>query len=549
MNAPVPVPANAPRPGIVDPTLASPPTSIPWLGLLAVLMGTFISTLNGRLSTFGLADIRGAVGAGFDEGAWITTAQTMAQMFITLAAVWMGAAYGARRVLIGASIAFAVISLLIPYSATLPMLLTMQCLAGLASGFFIPLTLSFILLNTPPRYWAYGIAIYALNLELSLNISASLEGWYVEHHSWRWIFWQNVPLALLMSLCLHRGIANKPITTRPPADVFGLLSGGAGLALIYAALDQGNRLDWFHSGLVSGLMYAGLLLLMAFLLHEARTERPLLNLKVGFGAPMPSQFMLIAFLRLTILSTAYLIPLYLGSVRGFRDLEVGQTLLWIAAPQLILCPLAALMLRRSDPRLVASIGFIFISVACLMVGYNLTPIWGSYQFLPSALLQAAGQSFALSGVVFFGILHLRPQDALTFGAVLQTARLMGGEIGSAFVTTLTRMREQVASNLLVQHVQVGNAQVLQRIGAYGAATTRMLDPVGAMHRGQLVLSRAVRSAATTQAVMDGFIAVGLLTAVALLIVVFRSAAPEGPASAMPLFRARTADPARSTDPP
>jgi len=527
---------------LIAPTLPSPPTSIPWLGLTAVLMGTFISTLTGRLSTFGLADIRGAVGAGFDEGAWITTAQTVAQMFITLAAIWMGAAYGARRVLIGASIAFAVISLLTPYSATLPMLLTMQFLGGLASGCFIPLTLSFILLNTPPRYWAFGIAIYALNLELSLNISASLEGWYVEHHSWRWIFWQNVPLALLMSICLHRGIAIKPITTRPPTDVFALLSGGAGLALIYAALDQGNRLDWLNSGLVCGLLAAGGLLLLAFLVHEARTPRPLLNLAVVFGAPMPILFLLIAFLRLTILSTAYLIPLYLGSVRGFRDLEVGQTLIWIAAPQLILCPLAALMLRRSDARLVASIGFIFISVACLMVAYNLTPIWGSYQFLPSALLQAAGQSFALSGVVFFGILHLRPQDALTFGAVLQTARLMGGEIGSAFVTTLARVREQVASNLLGQHVHAGDPQVIARIRAYGAATTPVIDPIAAARRGELVLGNVVRSAATLQAVMDGFVAVGAITAVALVIVVLRSAAPEGPASAAPLFRPRGSPP-------
>ena len=151
----------------------------------------------------------------------------------------------------------------------------MQFLGGLASGCFIPLTLSFILLNTPPKYWAYGIAIYALNLELSLNISASLEGWYVEHHSWRWIFWQNVPLALIMSLCLRRGIASKPITTRPPADMFGLLAGGSGLALIYAALDQGNRLDWLNSGLVWGLMSAGAVLLAAFLIHEARTARPL----------------------------------------------------------------------------------------------------------------------------------------------------------------------------------------------------------------------------------------------------------------------------------
>jgi MFS family permease len=293
-------PALQARSGLLAPALPSPPTSIPWLGLVAVLIGAFISTLNGRLSTFGLADIRGAVGAGFDEGAWITTAQTTAQMFVTLIAVWMGAAYGPRRVLIWASLFFAVISLLIPYSATLSMLLTLQFVGGLASGFFIPLTLGFILLNVPPRYWAFGIAIYALNLELSLNISASLEGYYVEHHSWRWIFWQNVPLALLMSLCLRQGIAIKP-------------------------------------------------------------------------------------------------------------------------------------------------------------------------------------------------------------------------------------------NLIGLHVQIGDAQVIQRMRTYGAVTTRA-DPSGAADRGVRVLDNAVRAAATTQAVMDCFVAVAILTAVALLIVVFRSAAPEGPASPLPLFR-------------
>ena len=527
--------------GVVAPVLASPPTSIPWVGLVAVLMGTFISTMNGRLSTFGLADIRGALGAGYDEGAWITTAQTTGQMFITLAAIWMGSAFGPRRVLMGASIAFAIISLLTPFCTTLPMLLTMQFLGGLASGCFIPLTLSFILLNTPPKYWAFGIALYSLNLELSLNISASLEGWYVEHHSWKLIFWQNVPLALIMSVCLRRGMANKPITTRPPADVFGLLAGGSGLALIYAALDQGNRLDWLSSGLIRGLLSAGVVVLAAFLLHEAITAHPLLNLRVVFGAPMPSQFMLIAFLRLTILATAYLIPLYLGSVRGFRALEVGDTLIWVAAPQIVLCPLAGLMLRRTDARLVAAIGFIFISVACLMVAYTLTPIWGSAQFLPSSLLQAAGQSFALSGVIFFGILHLNPKDALTFGAVLQTARLMGGEMGSAFVATLARVRGQVASNLIGQHVQAGDPRVIERVRAYGAITTRVIDPTSAVMRGELVLGNVVRAAATTQAVIDGFVAVGVLTALALMIIAFRSAAPPGPASAAPLFRGRRVD--------
>jgi DHA2 family multidrug resistance protein len=516
---------------------ASPP--IPWLGLAAVLLGTFISTLNGRLSTLGLADIRGAMHAGFDEGAWITTAQTVAQMLITPVALWVGAVYGPRRSLMGAAGAFAVISAITPLATGLPGLLALQFAGGLASGFFVPLTLSFILRSLPPKYWAYGVAIYALNLELSLNISASLEGWYVDNLSWRWIFWQNVPLAIGMALCLHFGVARTPPDpNRPKPDIFGLVTAGIGLALIYAGLDQGNRLDWLNSGLVWGLLLAGAVLLVGFLVHERSIANPFLDLKVAFAPPLPRLLVLIAFLRLTILSTAYLIPQYLQTVRGFRALEVGQTLVWIAAPQLIFCPLAALMLRRTDPRLVSTIGFIFISIACLMVAHGLTPLWSSDEFLPSQLLQAVGQSFALSGIVFFAVLHLRPQDALTFGAALQTARLIGGEIGSAFIVTLTRVRSQVASNLIGLHIQSGDGAVMQRISAYAAVAGRTgADPTTATERGVSLLGAAVRSAAATQGVIDSFVAVGGLTALALLLVVATQSAPIGPASYKPLFAA------------
>jgi len=529
---------DTPATAVASPTTPmAPPDAVPWLGLLAVLMGTFISTLNGRLSTFGLADIRGAMHAGFDEGAWITTAQTVAQMLIAPAAVWLGAVYGPRRVLLAAALAFAGISFVEPFSTGVPMLLVLQFAAGLTTGTFVPLTLSFILLNTTPRYWAFGVAIYALNLELSLNISASIEGWYVDNLSWRWIFWQNVPLALIMGWCLLLGMQPRPRNPNlPPADRFGLLTGGLGLAFIYAGLDHGNRLDWLNSGLVCGLIGAGLVLLGGFFVHEMRTPHPVINLRVAFARPMPSLLLLVAFLRLTLLATAYLIPLYLGSVRGFRALEVGQTTFWIGAPQLILCPLAALMLRRSDPRLVASVGFIFISLACLMVAHSMTPLWSSPQFLPSQLLQAVGQSFALSGILFFVVLHLRPQDALTFGALIQTARLMGGEVGQAFVVTLTRVRGQIASNLIGLHVQSGDGDVLRRLQVYASATARAGgDAALGLLRGAGVLSTIVRRAATTQSVIDTFEVVGGLTALALLILVFHNPAPRGPASAPPLF--------------
>jgi DHA2 family multidrug resistance protein len=517
---------------------ADPP--IPWLGLIAVLMGTFISTLTGRLSVFGLADIRGAIHAGFDEGAWITTAQTVAQMLVTPIAVWVGGMFGPRRPLMWAAAVFAAVSLLEPFSPNLPILLAMQALGGLASGWFIPLTLGFILRNTSPKFWAYGVALYALNLELSLNISASFEGFYVDHLSWRWIFWQNVPLALVMALCLYftKASVQPNLAGRRP-DLFGLASCGVGLAAIYAALDQGNRLDWLNSGLICGLLLAGAILLAGFYLHERRAPNAFIDLKVLFANPLPRLLALISFLRLTILSTAYLIPLYLGAVRGYRALEVGQTLIWIAAPQFLVCFLVALFLRRFDPRILASLGFTLIILACLQVAHGLTPLWGSDQFLVSQLMQAMGQTFALSGIVFSAVLNMRPQDALSFGGGLQVARMMGGEIGTAFVTTLARVRGQVASNQIGQHVQVGAADVIHRIGAYAAATSRAdTGPAAATHRGVAILAATVRQSAITQGVIDSFVTIAVMSTVALILLVTLAQAPQGPASHRPLFTGR-----------
>ncbi|MBV8682973.1 MAG: MFS transporter [Caulobacteraceae bacterium] len=528
-------------PVAIAPPAPPAPMPIPWLGLTAVLLGTFISTLNGRLSSFGLADIRGGVHAGFDDGAWITTAQTTAQMLMAPIAVCMGAHFGPRRVLMYSSAIFAVTSILAPFSTGLEMLLGMQFLCGLASGTFIPLTLSFILRTMRPKYWAYGIALYALNLELSLNISASLEGFYVDHLSWAWIYWQNVPLAIGMSLCLYFGVARTPPgPEHPRPDIFGMASLGLGLALMYAGLDQGNRLDWLNSGQVWALLGSGALLVVGFFIHEVTCPNPFLDLKVVFGRPLPRLLVLISFLRLTILSTSFLIPQYLQTVRGYRAIEVGPSLLWIAGPQLIFCPLAALTLRRTDARIVASVGFVFVSIACLLVAHGLTELWGSDQFLPSAVLQALGQSFALSGIVFFGVLHLKPQDALTFGAMLQIARLFGAEIGSAFVTTLNRVRSQTASNLIGLHVQIGDGEVMQRLHYYAAIASRAgSDPGATSQRATAILAQTVRTAAATQGVIDAFVAIGALTAVALIIEVTNRPAPIGPASHMPLFASKS----------
>jgi DHA2 family multidrug resistance protein len=110
------------------------------------------------------------------------------------------------------------------------------------------------------------------------------------------------------------------------------------------------------------------------------------------------------------------------------------------------------------------------------------------------------------------VLHLRPEDALTFGAAVQTARLMGGEMGTAFVVTLVRVRAQHASNTIGQHIGVGDGPVTQRLAAMAAAVGRTADATLNLGRGAGLLSSAVRTAAALQGVIDAFVVVGGMTA-------------------------------------
>src|SRR5262249_39487730 len=142
-------------------------TTRPVIGVIAVLLGAVISTLATRLTSFGLADVRGAVHAGFDEGAWIPTAFTVGQMMIGPVSVWLGMVFGPRRVLTVSAAIFAISNLLLPYSSDLMTVLAFQTISGLASGTFIPLTIGFVIQNLPTKLVVYGVAAYSMNIELS----------------------------------------------------------------------------------------------------------------------------------------------------------------------------------------------------------------------------------------------------------------------------------------------------------------------------------------------------------------------------------------------
>src|SRR5271170_5809826 len=117
----------------------------PLIGILGVVMGAGIVTITGRLLTLGTADLKGSLGIGFDDGAWIGSAFNIALMFIGPLTVYLGGLLGARRVLLAAAAAFTAICAFLPLVHNYSLLSAMLALAGLTSGTFYTHTLTFAL--------------------------------------------------------------------------------------------------------------------------------------------------------------------------------------------------------------------------------------------------------------------------------------------------------------------------------------------------------------------------------------------------------------------
>src|SRR5215475_4246920 len=252
----------------------------PVIGILGVVLGAGIVTLTGRMITLGLADLKGTVGLGVDEGAWISSAYNVALMFIGPFTVYVGGLLGPRRVLLGAASCFTVICLFLPLIHNYSLLLTALVFAGLTSGTFYPLTLTFALKNIPLPFLPFTLALYATSVDGAVNIAPSLYGWYRDHLSYSWMFWNSAVITPVMIACIFRGIPAPPPrkSTAQPPSFAGFLYASAGFALLFAALDQGQRLDWWRSGLFNAQFFSAIVFLLASLVRRLRSPNPLVDL-------------------------------------------------------------------------------------------------------------------------------------------------------------------------------------------------------------------------------------------------------------------------------
>ena len=498
-------------------------TTNPYIGILGVFLGAGIATLNARLVSVGLPDIRGAIGLGFDEASWIPTALNMATMFSGVFVCFLSVLFGPRRILLPAAAIFSVTSALLPFAPNYWGLLALVVITGLAAGTFYSLTMTFVLSSLPKRLIIFGIAAYAADIVFVSNIASILEGWYIEYLSWGWIFWTAAVVAPLMMLCAYFGIPQRPMgESRPSWHGFAYFS--CGLALLYGVLDQGERLDWLNSGVIVAMIVSGLFLVAAALARRILQPNPTLNLSFLNRRNTIILALSIFVFKFTHLATIVLIPGFLGNVQHYRPLQTGHALAWVALPMFAVVWLVAFLVIHTNSRLTLALG-LTIAASSSWICAHLDTSWAGTSFEAIELVLASGFACSYVGLVSSIVLDgleagalTTAANAATFSGLMHFIRILGGQVGVAVMTRVVSVREQFHSNMLGLHVEIGSWLTDDRLQMLsGGLITGSAGLEQAKHRSLLILTQQLRAQAYTLAISDGFILVGWMVVVYLLL--------------------------------
>jgi DHA2 family multidrug resistance protein len=471
------------------------------LGLLGAVLGSFISNLDTRLTTFSLADLRGGVGYGADEATWVSVAYNIAEVAVVPITAWLASIISQRRAVAAAVALLTVAGAMCPWAATqgYSWLIGMRFAQGLGGGALIPLLLGILLRFVPLHQRIYGFTLYAFVTASTPLVSEWLAGVLTDAIGWQSIFYIGAALGPIILFLVLFGLPVEPMKpeTFLGADYGGMLLLALWASLLTAALGQGQRLDWFSSPFIVSLFVAATCALAAFVVFEFSREAPLINLRLLTQRNLTGGLLTLFAFSFATLMTSNVLPQYGIQVRGFRELQVGSILVWAALAQLLVCILAPFLLRLLDVRLVLTIGLLTATLGARLATY-IDSDWVRADILPSHLIQACGQPLIMVPLIVIATATLQPKDGIGGSTLFNVLRSLAGSVGGAVVGAILTVRERVHSNIIVDHLVIGAPSSVQ---AQAAGS----------------LAGAVRRQATTMAVADAYGWIGVITLGAMVI--------------------------------
>jgi len=463
-TSPLPMGASAAGSAAAAPKTVWKPRANRWAVALTVTLATFMEVLDTSIANVALPHIAGGLGASADEATWVLTSYLVANAVILPASAYLTTFMGRKRFYMICVLLFGISSALCGLAPSLPLLIFFRILQGAGGGGLAPSEQAILADTFEPKDRGKAFAVYGIAVVCAPAIGPTLGGYITDNFDWRWIFFINVPVAIVSLFLTNRIVEDPPHIVKEVKeqqkrglnlDFVGFILLALGFGSLEFVLDKGQEDDWFGSRLItvfSVLCISSLILMILWEMRQIRVgHKPILDLTLFRGRNFAVAFLLMFVLGFCLFGSTVLIPQFVQSLLGYTAEQAGLVISPGGLGIILLMPLVGFLVGKVDARYLVAYGFLSCSVALfVMLTLNLDVSYGYVAWL--RVFQASGLAFLfvpISTISFAGVPPNKNNDA---SGLTNLARNIGGSVGTAFLVTVLARRAQYHQSRLGDHL-------------------------------------------------------------------------------------------------
>jgi EmrB/QacA subfamily drug resistance transporter len=442
-----------------------------WWTLLVACVATFMLLLDITVVNVALPDIRSDLGATFTDMQWVVDAYALGLATVLLAAGSLGDLLGRRMIFATGIGLFAVASFVCGLSGTPTVLNVARAIQGVGGAMMFATALALIAQEFPPRERGTAIGLWGATTGFAVAVGPLIGGVITEHLGWEWIFFVNVPVALIAIAITLLRVPEGERDETARIDWGGLVTFSGALFCMVLGLIRGNDEGW-GSPLIVGLLAGAVALLAIFVAIEQRTSQPMLDLKL-FRIPAFTGAQIAAFcLHASMFSMFLYLVIYIQSVLGYSPLGAGLRFLPISVLSFTVAPIAGKLAERLPVRGFLGAGLILTSLGLLLMnGVQPDDDWTT--LLPGFIVAGIGIGCTNPALATAAIGVVEPRRSGAASGINSTFRQVGTATGIAALGAIFQGRVTDELGARLGSAVAGGA--LPPGGARAAASQAFID--------------------------------------------------------------------------
>lgn len=440
--APVPAAGAAPAPGLREK-----------IGFVAMIFGMFMAILDIQIVSSSLSEIQAGLSASADEIAWVQTSYLIAEVVMIPLSGYLSRLLSTRVLFVASATTFTMMSFACSWAWDIHSMILFRALQGFCGGAMIPTVFATSFILFPGNKRAGVGVVIGLVATMAPTLGPTLGGYLTQTFSWHWLFLINIVPGVLTASAVWLLID----IDRPN---FALLKGfdAAGLALMALflgsleyVLEEGARWDWLDDETVRTLAIVGTVSGVLFLWRVLTHHNPIVELRAFADRNFAVGSIFSFVLGIGLYGSVYIVPLYLARVRGFNSLQIGELMAVTGAFQFVSAPLAGILSKKLDLRLMLAIGLALFGTGVYLTT-TMTAEWGFWEFFLPQMLRGISLMLCFLPINTLALGTLPPEKLKNASGLYNLTRNLGGAIGLAGINTVITMRSQLHWSRLVEHV-------------------------------------------------------------------------------------------------